>query len=124
MFGQFYQQRDDEVAGRTGFRPATPGEYAKDLLADLLNRTEGLEVAFIRCYETAEDPAECRGAAEALVRVVGQFLEDVEEAKTRGLRARCFCRGSTGSLDGNSIAPKDSLEDLGGELVSADRAGE
>ncbi len=123
MFGQFYQRRDDEVAGRNGELAKSPGTYACELLADLLNRAEGLEIAFTRCYETADDPAECRAAAQELVRVAGLFLEDAQEAKTRGLRARCFCRNSTGSLDGVNIAENDKLEDLGGELVSAERAG-
>ncbi len=91
------------------------------MLADLLNRAQSLKVAYTRCWETADEPAEQRGAAEDLVQVAGLFLEDAEEAKIRGLRARCICRSSTGDLS-SDIAPTDAMEDLGGELVSAKRA--
>lgn len=99
------------------------GAYACLLLAELLDRAEGLETA--RALDRAEaieaarglDSANALEAACPLARAVDLFLLDVAEARARGLRARLFSRDKSGTLDPWSVDPTDMLEDLGGEIV-------
>ena len=119
MFGMHYQRRDDEVAGRGHNPPASQGEFARALLAEVLNRSLPLELAFRRVYET--EKLERQEALALLTAVVSTFLEDVEEARTRGLRARLFALTDTGTLTSECVPAMD-LEDLGGELVTIARA--
>lgn len=83
--------------------------YACLVLAELLDRAEALVTA--RAAAGTED------GELLLARAVDLFLLDIEEARTRGLRARLFCRAASGGLDAWSVDPTDMLEDLGGELV-------
>ena len=105
MFGQHYQRRDDQVAGA--------------VLADLLNRSLAVEIAFRRVYETQGTaiPGDHQEALQDLARVVATYLDDVSEARTRGLRARVFGQTSTGNVTPEVV---DS-EEVIGELVTADR---
>jgi hypothetical protein len=91
------------------------GTYACLVLAELLDRAEMLATA--RITSGSDD------APSMLARAVDLFLLDVEEARTRGLRGRLFCRIESGGLDAWSVDPTDLLEDLGGELVSAGPIG-
>ena len=111
MFGRFYYQRDQAVASASGTPVLSTGAYACLVLAELLDRAE--TVATARAAAGADD------AESVLARAVDLFLLDVEEARTRGLRARLFCRVESGGLDAWSVDPTDMLEDLGGELVPA-----
>ncbi|MGH7498682.1 MAG: hypothetical protein ACREL3_07515 [Gemmatimonadales bacterium] len=96
------------------------GVYGCQVLAEVLNRSLAVESAFRRHYDADESGR--RETADDLVRVVSVFLEELEEARTRGLRARIFCRDPIGTVDACSILDQDDLKDLGGELVSAVRA--
>ena len=111
MFGRFYYQRDLAVASTGGTPVLSTGAYACLVLAELLDRVETLVTA--RAVAGADD------AESVLARAVDLFLLDAEEARTRGLRARLFCRAESGGLDAWSVDPTDMLEDLGGELVPA-----
>lgn len=111
MFGRFYSQRDLAVASTGGTPVLSTGAYACLVLAELLDRAEMLATA--RAAAGADD------AESVLARAVDLFLLDTEEARTRGLRARLFCRAASGGLDAWSVDPTDMLEDLGGELVPA-----
>jgi hypothetical protein len=120
MFGMHYQRRDDEVAGRGHNPPASRQGFAQALLAQVLNRALPLELAFRRVYEM-DDKVERQEALELLAGVVETFLEDIEEARTRGLRARLFAPTDTGTLTADCV-PTADLAHLGGELVSVARA--
>lgn len=109
MFGRFYYQRDRGVANDAGAPALSSGMYACLVLAELLDRAEALVTA--RAAAGTED------GELLLARAVDLFLLDIEEARTRGLRARLFCRAASGGLDAWSVDPTDMLEDLGGELV-------
>jgi hypothetical protein len=111
LFGRFYYQRDRAVASAAGTPVLSTGAYACLVLAELLDRAETLTTA--RAAVGADD------AESVLARAVDLFLLDAEEARTRGLRARLFCRAESGGLDPWSVDPTDMLEDLGGELVPA-----
>lgn len=127
MFGHHYQNRDEDVAGRRKGSPEPLGSFARALLAELLNRSVAVEIAFRRVYEThgTAIPGDHDEALQDLARVVDTYLEDVEEARVRGLRARLFCRaGGTGNVNSEGIDDQDNLKDLGGELVPANRAAE
>lgn len=121
MFGHGYASRDLQLAGRlaSGINLSL-GQYSRYLLADLLNRAVAVESAYRRHYEATD--LDRQETLEDVYRVVGMFLQDVEEARTRGLRARIFDRDHIGALSSESVNGDDSLEDLGGELVSAERA--
>jgi hypothetical protein len=113
VFGSLYQRRDAELAAQeTELRNALEA-YACALLAELLDRAETL-----RAVSRTIDPL---GGVDGLLRAVDLFLLDVDEARTRGLRARLFSRTETGALDPSSVDPADDLSDLGGALVPADR---
>lgn len=111
LFGRLYYQRDRAVARAAGTPVLSVGAYACLVLAELLDRAETLATA--RTAAGADD------AESVLARAVDLFLLDAEEARTRGLRARLFCRVESGGLDPWSVDPTDMLEDLGGELVPA-----
>jgi hypothetical protein len=112
LFGRFYFQRDQAVASAPGTPVLSTGAYACLVLAELLDRAETLATA--RAATGADD------VESVLARTVDLFLLDAEEARTRGLRVRLFCRAESGRLDAWSVDPTDMLEDLGGELVPAD----
>jgi hypothetical protein len=109
MFGPFYNRYDTALTPGGQGRLA-PGTYACVLLAELLDRALLLEVA--------RRAGGQRDRERLLARAVDLFLLDVGEARTRGLRARLFCRTPDGRLDPWSVDPSDDLHDLGGELVA------
>ena len=111
MFGRFYEQHDAAVAAMTQGRRITPESYACALLSELLDRARTLAIA--RSCADRDD------GDQSLASAVDVFLLDVDEARTRGLRARLFCRTPDGRLDPWSIDPNDTLADVGGELVTA-----
>jgi hypothetical protein len=110
MFGPFYNQHDAALTA-AGQGRLTPGTYACVLLAELLDRALLLEVT--------RRAGGRRDRDQLLARAVELFLLDVGEARTRGLRARLFCRTPDGRLDPWSVDPDDDLHDLGGELLPA-----
>jgi hypothetical protein len=113
VFGSFYQRRDAELTARAGEARLALEFYASSLLAELLDRAEVLGAA--------RRSVEPFGGVGSLLRAIDLFLLDIDEARTRGLRARLFSRTETGALDASSVDPADDLLDLGGALVPADR---
>ena len=123
MFGPFYEVRDQQVAGRRGEQATSRGRYARELLAELLDRAEVVEAAWWGLYHAAHSDGLGRTeATHGLIRAVEMFLKDADEARTRGLRARLFARDEVAGLNHEVVHSRDTLEDLGGELVSAERA--
>jgi hypothetical protein len=101
MFGRWYSKRDVELQDR-----GISGEscYAGHLLADILNRAAGLAGPMGYC-EKVDYPE----AVDAFCAAVRAFLDDCEEARIRGRRARLFCEDSNGVLCADS---NDTKEDL------------
>jgi hypothetical protein len=112
MFGSYYYRLDALLAGGK----ASQAEYAGEIIAVLVNRAHALRLLRERHMagsEVDEDHYE---------HAIGMYLEDVEEARARALRAGlCHDRGyHTVYTDGKALDDADgtyTLGEVGGLLV-------
>ncbi len=132
MLGTQYRSAEVEFAKRSQENPdAAAATFGAELLAELLNRTLAVQEAYWLWWErhrSAADGAPAglseRDILGLLDNVLRTFVQDCDEVRARGRRARLFAgNNNDGTVSTETLDDAESVEHLGGFLVEAQHAG-
>jgi hypothetical protein len=132
MLGTQYRSAEVEFAKRSQEnRDAAAATFGAELLAELLNRSLAVEEAYWLWWERhriAKD-ATPGGLSEReilglLDNVLRTFVQDCDEVRARGRRARLFAgNNDDGTVSTETLDDAESIERLGGFLASHEKGG-
>jgi hypothetical protein len=120
MFSHWYATKDAAL-----MKGGTPEqlEYARELLAEVLNRSRALGNLYHMVYERKLDRGEEPGgemdyqeSLDTLMHSVGIFTQDMDEALARARRAG-LVYGAAATDDIHTGSLDDGVEEVGGTLV-------
>lgn len=120
MFGSWYAMKDTKLV-KGGAEEQL--DYARELLAELLNRSEALGNVYFNAYQRRceadgggpGDKMDYEESIDWLLQALGIFTKDVSEALVRARRARLvYGADKVGGIHTDSV---DELEGLEGSLV-------
>ncbi len=135
MLGTQYRSAEVEFTKRSQEnRDAAAATFGAELLAELLNRTLAVQEAYWLWWErhriaTDEPPANQMPAGLSELDILGlldnvlrTFVQDCDEVRARGRRARLFAGNKDdGTVSTETLDDAESVERMGGFLV--DRGG-
>ncbi len=132
MLGTQYRSAEVEFAKRSQEnRDAAAATFSAELLAELLNRTLAVEEAYWLWWERHRIAADATPAGLSehdilglLDHVVRMFVQDCDEVRARGRRARLFGgNNDDGTVTTEMLDDAESIERLGGFLAKHERGG-
>ena len=132
MLGTNYRSAEVEFAERSQENPdAAAATFSTELLAELLNRTLAVQEAYWLWWERHRSVVDAtpaglteRDLLGLLNNVLRTFVQDCDEVRARGRRARLFDgNNNDGTVSTETLDDAESVEHLGGFLVEAHRAG-
>lgn len=120
MFSHWYATKDAELM-KGG--PAEQLEYARELLAEVLNRARALSNLYHMVYERKLDRDDEPGnemdyqdSVDTLMHSLGIYTQDMTEALTRARRAG-LVYGADGTDDIHTGSVDNGVDKIGGSLV-------
>ena len=137
MFGTKYRSAEVEFAERSQEnRDAAAATFGAELLAELLNRTLAVQEAYWLWWERHRGSGNATPANQAAARltehdmldlldhVLRTFMQDCDEVRARGRRARLFAgNNNDGTVSTETLDGTESIERLGGFLVKHEKRG-
>ncbi len=132
MLGTQYRSAEVDFAKRSQEnRDAAAATFGAELLAELLNRTLAVQEAYWLWWERHRVAADATPAGLSerdmlglLDYVLRTFVQDCDEVRARGRRARLFAgNNNDGTVSTETLDDAESVERMGGFLLEAQHAG-